>query len=197
MMWFYHLAKTLVRIYYAIMFKVEVIGKENVPAEGNAVLCCNHISNYDPLTMAIYLDRLPRYIAKKELFQNRILAKILYQLEAFPVDREAAMDMKAFKTALKVLKSGEMLGIFAEGTRVKEGEEKAAKAGVAMFAMKGDAPVIPVAISGTYTFRGKITIQFGKPMPLEEYRGQRLTADAMEEITGTIMAKVEELKVKV
>lgn len=195
-MWFYYLVRTLVRIYYKIMFRIEIIGKENVPKEGAAVLCCNHISNYDPLTMAGFLDRLPRFIAKKELFQNKLLAKILYALKAFPVDREAAMDMKSFKTAVKTLKEGEMLGIFAEGTRVKEGEAKAAKAGVAMFALKGNAPVIPIAISGKYKFRGKVTVCFGEPMWLEEYRGIRVTADKLEEITGEIMAKVNEMKVK-
>lgn len=195
-MWFYYLVRTLVRIYYKIMFKMKFIGMENVPKEGAAVLCCNHISNYDPLTMAAFLDRLPRFIAKKELFQNKLLAKLLYALKAFPVDREATMDMKSFKTAVKTLKEGEMLGIFAEGTRVKEGEEKAAKAGVAMFALKGNAPVIPIAISGKYKFRGEITVCFGKPMWLEEYRDIRVTTEKLEEITGKIMEKVNEMKVK-
>ena len=106
------------------------------------------------------------------------------------------MDMKSFKTAVKTLKEGEMLGIFAEGTRVKPGEEKAAKAGVAMFALKGNAPVIPIAISGKYKFRGKVTVCFGEPMWLEEYRDIRVTTDKLEEITGQIMAKVNEMKVK-
>ena len=195
-MWVYYFVRTLVRIYYKFMFRMEFIGMENVPKEGAAVLCCNHISNYDPLTMAAFLDRLPRFIAKKELFRNKLFAKLLYALKAFPVDREAAMDMKYFKTAVKTLKEGEMLGIFAEGTRVKEGEEKAAKAGVAMFALKGNAPVIPVAISGKYKFRGKITVSFGEPMWLEEYRDIRVTTEKLEEITGKIMTKVNEMKVK-
>lgn len=193
----YPLIKFLVKLYYAIMFKVTIVGKENVPKMGSAVLCCNHISNFDPLTMAVFLDRLPRYIAKKELFQNRILGALLRNLQAFPVDREAVMDMKAFKTAISVLKGGELLGIFAEGTRVKEGEEKAAKAGVAMFALKGDAPVIPVTISGSYKFRSEIRIEFGAPMMLEEYRGARITTAIMEEITEKIMERVREMKVKV
>lgn len=192
----YPVVKVLVKIFYTIMFKVKIVGKENVPKEGNGVLCCNHISNYDPLTMAVYLDRLPRYIAKKELFQNKILGALLRNLKAFPVDRQSVMDMKAFKTAINILKSGELLGIFAEGTRVKEGEAKAAKAGVAMFALKGDAPVIPVTISGSYKFRSEIRIEFGEPMMLEEYRGMKINTELMEEITEKIMGKVQEMKVK-
>lgn len=194
--WFYYLAVFVLKIWYAIMFKVEIIGKENIPKEGKAILCCNHYSNYDPFSAAIYLDRLPRYIGKKELFKNKLLAWALNEVKVFPVDRKAAMDMKAVRTALNVLKEGEILGIFAEGTRVKEGEDVAAKAGVAMFAMKGDAPVIPCAISGQYKFRHKITVRYGTPLTLDEFRGQRLTSELMGEITGVIMGKVEEMKVK-
>ena len=186
----------IMRRWFAIMFKVEIKGKENVPAEGNAIICANHYSNYDPFAAAIYLDRLPRYIGKKELFENKILAFLLKEVRVFPLDRKAAMDMKAVKTALKVLKDGEILGIFAEGTRVKEGEHVDAKGGVALFAMKGNASVIPCAISGKYKFRNKITVEYGAPLSLDEFRGQKLTAEVMTEITDVIMGKVEEMKVK-
>ena len=167
-----------------------------MPAEGNAIICANHYSNYDPFAAAIYLDRLPRYIGKKELFENKILAYLLKEVRVFPLDRKAAMDMKAVKTGLKVLKDGEILGIFAEGTRVKEGEHVDAKGGVALFAMKGNANVIPCAISGKYKFRNKITVEYGAPLALDEFRGQKLTAEVMSEITDVIMGKVEEMKVK-
>ncbi len=194
--WFYYFAVAVMKLWYAIMFKVEIIGRENIPEEGNAIICCNHYSNYDPFSAAIFLDRLPRYIGKKELFANPILKWMLEQVKVFPIDRKAAMDMKAVKQALAILKEGEILGIFAEGTRVKEGEHVDAKGGVALFAMKGNAPVIPCAISGKYKFRGKITVEYGEPMMLEEFRGQRLTSDVMSQITEVVMGKVEEMKVK-
>ena len=133
---------------------------------------------------------------RKELFENKILAYLLKEVRVFPLDRKAAMDMKAVKTGLKVLKDGEILGIFAEGTRVKEGEHVDAKGGVALFAMKGNANVIPCAISGKYKFRNKITVEYGAPLALDEFRGQKLTAEVMSEITDVIMGKVEEMKVK-
>lgn len=178
------------------MFKVEIIGKENIPEDGNAIICCNHYSNYDPFAAAIYLNRLPHYIGKKELFKYKIVAWALNEVGVFPIDRKASMDMKAVKTALKILKEGKILGIFAEGKRVKEGEEVDAKGGVALFAMKGNAPVIPCAISGKYKFRSKITVEYGKPLTLDEYRSQKLTTDLMGEITEVIMDRVEEMKVK-
>ena len=79
---------------------------------------------------------------------------------------------------------------------VKAGEDVAAKAGVALFAMKGNAPVIPCAISGTYKFRSKLTIRYGEPLTLDEFRDKKLTTELMGEITKVIMDKVEELKVK-
>ena len=186
----------IMRIWFAIMFKVEIVGKENVPAEGNAIICANHYSNYDPFAAAIFLDRLPRYLGKKELFENKILAYLLKEVRVIPLDRKAAMDMKAVKAALKVLKEDQILGIFAEGTRVKEGEQVDAKGGVALFAMKGNTNVIPCAISGKYKFRNKIRVEYGKPLTLEEFRGQKLTAELMTEITDVVMGKVEEMKVK-
>lgn len=194
--WVYYVAIFLVKIWYAIMFKVEVIGKENIPQEGNAVICSNHYSNYDPISAALYLDRLPHFIGKKELFKNKLFIWVLKNLGVFPIDRNVSMDMKAVKTALKILKEGKILGIFAEGRRVKEGEDVAAKAGVALFAMKGNAPVIPCAISGSYKFRSKLTIRYGEPLTLDEFRSQKLTTELMGQITEKIMGRVEELKVK-
>lgn len=193
---FCRVAVFLVKIWFAIMFKVEVVGKENIPTEGRAILCCNHYSNYDPFAAAIYLDRLPHYIGKKELFKNKLFTWALNEVGVFPIDRKIAMDMKAVKTALKVLKEDKILGIFAEGKRVKEGEEADAKGGVALFAMKGNANVIPCAISGKYGFRQHIRIEYGTPLTLDEFRGQKLTTELMGEITEVIMGRIEEMKVK-
>ena len=120
---FYTFARGLVKIYYKFMFRMDIQGEEHIPKEGGVVLCCNHMSNFDPTTMAAFVKRPVRYIAKKELFEKRWSAKLLSSLGAFPVDRQTT-DMKALKTAIKLLKNGEALGIFAEGTRVKEGEAK-------------------------------------------------------------------------
>ena len=197
MMAIYPVIKQFVKLYYKFMFRMDIQGQENVPEHGGVVMCCNHMSNYDPFTMAAFTKREVRYIAKKELFQNPFLKRLMYAMKAFPVDREAAMDMKALKTAMKILKDGEVLGIFAEGTRVKEGEAKAAKAGVALFALKGNAPIVPVAVSSTHKFRAVVHIRYGEPVYLDEYKGQKVTTELMEEITEKVMQKVREMKVPV
>ena len=188
----YIIAKTACRLFYALFFRLRIKGLENIPMEGGAILCANHISNFDPVTIAISIPRQPRYMAKKELFQVPVLGWLIARLKAFPVDRSIA-DMSAFKKAVQVLKGGEMVGMFAQGTRVKPGEEKAAKAGVALFAMKGNAPVIPVAISGSMKLFSKVTITFGEPLTLDEYRGKRLNSEALDSITEIVMASVKNL----
>lgn len=193
---FYTFARGLVKIYYRFMFRMDIQGEEHIPTEGGVVLCCNHMSNLDPTTMAAFVKRPVRYIAKKELFEKRWSAKLLSSLGAFPVDRQTT-DMKALKTAIKLLKNGEALGIFAEGTRVKEGEAKAAKAGVALFALKGEAPIVPICISSKYKFRSIVHIRYGKPIYLDEYKGQKVTTEMMEEITEKVMEKVREMRVEV
>lgn len=193
---FYTFARGLVKIYYKFMFRMDIQGEEHIPTEGGVVLCCNHMSNLDPTTMAAFVKRPVRYIAKKELFEKRWSAKLLSSLGAFPVDRQTT-DMKALKTAIKLLKNGEALGIFAEGTRVKEGEAKAAKAGVALFALKGEAPIVPICISSKYKFRSIVHIRYGEPIYLDEYKGQKVTTEMMEEITEKVMEEVREMRVEV
>lgn len=193
---FYTFARGLVKIYYKFMFRMDIQGEEHIPKEGGVVLCCNHMSNLDPTTMAAFVKRPVRYIAKKELFEKRWSAKLLSSLGAFPVDRQTT-DMKALKTAIKLLKNGEALGIFAEGTRLKEGEAKAAKAGVALFALKGEAPIVPICISSKYKFRSIVHIRYGEPIYLDEYKGQKVTTEMMEEITEKVMEKVREMRVEV
>ena len=193
---FYTFARGLVKIYYKFMFRMDIQGEEHIPTEGGVVLCCNHMSNFYPTTMAAFVKRPVRYIAKKELFEKRWSAKLLSSLGAFPVDRQTT-DMKALKTAIKLLKNGEALGIFAEGTRVKEGEAKAAKAGVALFALKGEAPIVPICISSKYKFRSIVHIRYGEPIYLDEYKGQKVTTEMMEEITEKVMEKVRDMRVEV
>lgn len=188
----YKLVRIFSKIFYGVFFRYKAYGVENVPKEGAAILCANHLSNFDPISVALNLNRLPAYISKKELFENKLLAKLLGDLKAFPVDRDK-MDMKAVKTALKVLKEGELLGVFAQGTRVKGDEDVAAKAGVALFALKSGAPVIPVGIKTTYKLFSRVEVYFGEPMTFEEYAGKKFTSEELGVIAENIMDEVYKL----
>lgn len=180
-------------IFYGILFRSKIIGAENVPKKGGAILCANHISNYDPITVAVHTWRPVHFMAKKELFAKPAVKLLIEALKAFPVDRDKT-DMNAFKTAIQLLKGGELVGIFAQGTRVKEGEDASAKAGVALLAVKSNVPVIPVAISGQYKKFQRMHITFGKPISLEEYAGRKVKSAELTEIADKIMAEVEALR---
>lgn len=192
-MWFYYVFKMLSKIYFSILFKVDIVGEENIPKSGGAIICSNHMSNYDPVILGAFMKRLPRFMAKKELFENHILNWALTNLQVFPVDRENA-GMETFRKTIKILKSGEMIGIFAQGKRVKKGEESTAKAGVALFSLKSNAPVIPVCIIGNYKMFSKIVIRYGEPITLDEYKGKKIKGEEMNQIAEYIMEKINVLK---
>ncbi len=188
----YWIIRNFILVIFYLIFRVKIEGLENVPKEGAVIVCSNHMSYLDPVLVGITINRQIHYMAKKELFDSKVLGWFLRHLAVFPVNRGTA-DMESFKTAIKLLKSGEVMGIFAQGTRVKDIDAKAAKAGVAMFALKTGSCVVPVGISGVYSPIRRITIKYGKPISLDEYAGVKIKPDLLHEITEGIMEKVSEL----
>ena len=104
-----------------LLFFMKIEGRENVPKDRNCILMGNHQCLLDPVTLALCVpDREIHFMGKKELFENKVLGWVFRQVHGFPVDR-GNMDMGAIRTAMGVLKAGETLGIFPEGTRSKTG----------------------------------------------------------------------------
>ncbi len=158
------LLKLLLKLLYFVRYE----GRENIP-EGAAVLCGNHTALFDPLfVMAAFKPgQLPHTIAKKELFKHKWFGAILRWAKVFPVDRGQA-DLRAIKTALDVLRRGEKLIIFPEGTRTDDPTESSAKHGAALFAMKTDAYVQPIFITKGHKIPFRpIKVIFGKPYKIE------------------------------
>src|SRR5690625_70934 len=112
----YSLGKLLCRLMFILFICVDIKGRENVPVRGPVILCSNHISNFDPPLVGSFLKRSIRFMAKEELFHNKILGTLLTTLGAFPVKRGAG-DRQALRKGLNILKDGEMLCLFPEGTR--------------------------------------------------------------------------------
>lgn len=86
----YSIGRGLLRFIYTVLFRLEAVGRENIPRDGGVVLCCNHISNYDPPTLGIKIERKVRFMAKSELFDIPVLGPVLKAVGAFPVKREAS-----------------------------------------------------------------------------------------------------------
>ncbi|WP_223703482.1 lysophospholipid acyltransferase family protein [Sutcliffiella deserti] len=185
----YSFAKFIVSIILKPIFRIKVIGAENMPNNGPVLLCSNHIDNLDPPVVGITAPRTVHFMAKEEVFKVPILKTILPKIHAFPVKRGMS-DREALRSALKVLKEGNVLGLFPEGTRSKSGELQKGLAGAGFFALRSDAVVIPCAIIGPYKPFKSLKVVYGKPINFEEHRNNKISA---EEATLIIMNSIKEL----
>lgn len=190
---FYSFAKALLKVILSIFYGFKVTGLENIPANGKLIICSNHASNWDPVFISLIFPRQVHWMAKKELFKNKILSYIIYKLESFPVDRHET-DITAIKNALRVLKNEKVLGIFPEGTRVEGFDIANAKPGVSLLAIKSQATILPISISSSYKIFNKVNINIGKPFNLSDYYGKRLDNNEHTQISINILEKIYELK---
>ncbi|PLX34937.1 MAG: 1-acyl-sn-glycerol-3-phosphate acyltransferase [Clostridiales bacterium] len=193
---FVHVAKILVKLLLGIFYKIDIKGYENIPDTSNGyVLCSNHSCWFDPLLIGSHYPDTLHFMAKKELFESPVLGYLVKKLKAFPVDRKGN-DLKAIKTAVKILKEGKILGIFPEGTRNLSGKPDS-KAGVAIIAIKARKNVLPVAISSDKQYRifSRINITIGEIINLEEYHcGGKIPKETYQSISDDIMKHIYELK---
>lgn len=190
---FYYLAIFALLIYTRLKFKVKVKGIENVPKNCGIIFCSNHSSNFDPVIVCSSIrNRKIHYFAKKELFNTNFKNFWMKKLCAFPVNREST-DIEALKFSINLLKNGGALGIFAQGTRVKEGESAEAKNGVSLFALKSGVNVVPIGITANYSKKGNVTINIGKPISFEKYKGKKPKTELLNKMTDEVMIEIEKL----
>ena len=186
-------------VYYVLGFLLRIIhpttveGLEKLPKSG-VLLCSNHSSNWDPVLLG---TRLPvnyrlHAMAKEELFKNPVLGWIIRKLGAFPVSR-GNNDIQAVKTAIQVLKSGDNLLIFLEGTVIRNGIGCAdglpahAKSGAAMIGVRTGAKLVPVFVDGEKKLFHRTRIIFGDPYE-PVYTGRHGTSAGMQKSADDILA---------
>lgn len=189
---FYKVVKNSIRLILSLIYRVEIQGKENIPTEGKSIVCSNHFNLLDPVFIGTCLPRKINYMAKEELFSNKIFALILNKLGVFPVKRGGA-DISAIKTALKILKNEEIFGIFPEGTRSKTGEMLEAKPGLAMIAIKSQSSIIPAAIIGNYKPFSKVKIIIDKPIDFSDYYDQKISTDEYQQLSQSVLDHIKKL----
>lgn len=187
----YRFFRQLFRIMFATIFRLKASGLENIPREGGVVLCANHTSNFDPPLLGCPLEREVHYMAKAELFDVPVLGMILPKIRAFPVKR-GGVSKESIKLSLQLLKDGNVMGIFPEGTRSNAGGM--GKKGAAMLALRSGATVIPAAIVGGYRPFRQMKVIYGPPIDLSEFAesGSEGLEPATEKIMATIRAMVKE-----
>lgn len=176
-----------------LLFFVKIEGRENIPKDRNCVLMGNHQHIFDPLMLALCVpDREIHFMGKKELWNNKLLAWAFTKVHGFPVDR-GNMDMNAIRTALNVLKEGDTLGIFPEGTRSKTGHMLPLLGGASMLAMRSRRDVVPVYIDGQYKLFRRMVVRVGKPVKMDDLLAGRVTKEACDELTRRIEAEFARL----
>ena len=178
-------------IWFKLFYRLEINGGENIPKEGPLIFCGNHRSYIDPPLIVTTAKRDIKFLAKEELYKNKFLAFLGWAFEAIPVKRDEK-DIAAIKSSLKDLKEGKCIALFPEGTRngLEKGEK--VKDGVAFFAVRSGAKVIPCGIKGGTKELRKLTINYGKPLDYSEYKGSK-DKDVLDKITKEIMDNIIEL----
>ncbi|WP_138416928.1 lysophospholipid acyltransferase family protein [Aquibacillus sediminis] len=185
----YKFAKFVVGTILKPLYRIKVIGKENIPSQGPVIICSNHISNLDPPVVGITCPRDIYFMAKEELFDNKYLGGLLKRIQAFPIKR-GMKDRNALRQGLNVLNEGNTLGLFPEGTRSKTGELREGLAGAGFFAVRSNATIIPCAIIGPYKKFQPIKVVYGKPIEMQPYRDKKANA---KEVTDVIMNEIKNL----
>lgn len=188
----YGLAKFVFTIYFFFINKITLKGTENIPESGGAVLCSNHINWLDPILIGICIKRKIYFMAKAECFRNKLFAFIMKGINAFPVKRGTA-DISAIKKSFSIIRGGDILGIFPEGTRSRTGRLLPAEPGASVIAIKTHAPIIPVRVQGSYLIGGHLRLTIGKPISFEEYSGRKLSSQEINNISQQIMKEISKL----
>lgn len=178
-----NIIKGTLAIVYKIVFQVKINGK--VPEDDAYILCCNHINYLDAAAIVLFNKRKINFVAKEDLFKHRTLSWLGHIFDAIPIKRDM-QDIEAMKRCLKVLKNGELLGIFPEGTRNGLEKNGKAKNGAAFMAIKSKAKVIPIGIHGNFKPFGKVYVNYGKPIDLSNYTKEQLN-EATEKIMNEIV----------
>lgn len=190
----YRIFRRMFYILFRLFYRWEVVGLENIPPKGPVILCSNHISLMDPpLVGSAFFHRQVYFMAKEELFHIPVISFLLRKFGAFPVKRELS-DRRAIRTALQVLKDEQILGIFPEGTRSRTGKLGKGNSGVALFALRSDALVIPVAVIGPYRLFGRLKVVYGSPVDLSQFKEDKESGgELFQKATEKIMSEIQKL----
>jgi 1-acyl-sn-glycerol-3-phosphate acyltransferase len=190
------------------VFRPDAKGAENVPAEGPAILACNHLSYTDWLFMPLVISRRVTFVAKAEYFEGRGLKGWLQRTffggtGQVPIDRSGGRASEgALRTGLRILGNGDLFGIFPEGTRSHDGRLYRGRTGLARLALEAKVPVIPVAVLRTDEVAppGKIfgklvrpVVRFGTPLDFSRYEGMEGDRYILRAITDEIMYEIMRL----
>lgn len=181
--------KGFLHFLYLIVYRVKKVGEENIPAEGAYILCGNHVHALDAPAVVVCTKRKVDFLAKEELFENKILNWLGNMFDVIPVKREK-QDLESMKRCLAVLNKGGILGMFPEGTRKGMEKNVKVKNGAVFMALRTGVPVIPVGIQGSFKPFTKVKLNYGKPLDFSQYKSKSPEKDVLDKLTNEIMENI-------
>lgn len=177
------IARPTVGATVSLATRLKVYGKDRVPRTGGVVVASNHFSWVDPVVLGVACPRVLYYLAKVEAHRIPGLGSLIRTMGCFAV-RRGESDREAVRTMRAVVAGGEALGLFVEGTRQRSGVPGPAQPGAAMVALQEGVPILPVAIHGTQTRSGAVSIAWGTPITVEGFpkggRGYKQASSLVE-----------------
>ena len=198
----YWLSRGFVYFCLLLKYRLRVSGREHVPARGGAVIAANHCSYLDPPVMAGCSNRrIVHFMARDTLFSNPVARWFFPRVGVIALDRTKG-DLGALKKAIATLKDGHVIGLFPEGTRSPDGQMREAKGGIGFLIAKGDVPVVPLYISGTFAAfpkgadklrPGRLVARFGPPISPDEIRAAMPAKNDYEAVGALVMSRIRAL----
>lgn len=189
----YEAARRHVAPFLRFIFGIKGVSGDEFPKEGPVIVCSNHRSNFDPVILGSLFDsRNLHYMAKAELFKIPVFNALIKAFGAFPIHRGKA-DKAAIVIARKLLHDGNALVMFPEGTRTKNmGAPRKFKPGIAMFAYKSHAPILPVLIETKGHVRPfkKNIVKVGKLITFDELGFTDGSSENLHAVTATLYERV-------
>jgi len=196
---FYNAIKAIAFFLLKVFFSVDVKGRNNIPRKGGLLVISNHCSQMDPVIVGAVFPRKLYYMGKEELFKIPFLRSLIMALGAFPVKRGEG-DVRALSKVIELVKKGEAVLVFPEGSRSEDGEVKDFMHGASYVSLKASVPVLPVAIKGSFEAmpKGKcfpkptkIKVSFGKTLEFK-VNGKK-AKEEIKNFTSTLRERVIEL----
>ncbi len=185
-----------------LLFCEKVSGVENIPMEGPLLIAPNHTSYLDPLAVGAFIPRGVHYVGREELFKNSAFARLLEICKCIPIKKEKPGKATIGKF-LSLLRRGEALMIFPEGTRSPSGELQEAGAGIGLLALSTGAPIIPALVKGAdkalplkahWIKLRPIKVCFGKPILPDRFSSRKAPRLCRQEVADAVMRAIAELK---
>ncbi len=190
----FEISRAATRIVVTVLWGLQSFGEKNVPRRGGVILAANHASYLDPVLVGVRVWRPIAFFAKSELFRNWFFGWLISRLYAFPV-RQGDADVGAVRQAIARLNEGYALNIFPEGGRTPDGKLQKIQSGVALIARRSGAPVVPVAIVGSFEVwprrlrlpgSGRVRVMYGQPVDVSNLKADAIARLLTERIGDMI-----------